>query len=49
MMEKNDIESVLRHLATSDESRSETARLRDIFDSVEAAQRAGVRDRKSVV
>ena len=42
MMEKNDIESVLRHLATSDESRSETARLRDIFDSVEAAQRAGV-------
>lgn len=42
MMEKNDIESVLRQLATSDESRSETARLRDIFDSVEAAQRAGV-------
>lgn len=41
-MEKNDVASVLRALATSDESRSETARLRDIFDEVEAAQRAGV-------
>lgn len=41
-MEKNTIESVLHELATGDANRSETARLRDIFDSVEAAQRAGV-------
>lgn len=37
-----EVESVLYELAKSDESRSETARLRDIFDLVEAAQCAGV-------
>lgn len=41
-MEKNKVASALQELATNDETRSETARLRDILDDVEAALDAGV-------
>ncbi len=41
-MTKNSVADVLRALATGDKSRSETARLRDIVDEVEAALAAGV-------
>lgn len=41
-MDKNDVSSVLRALAAGDSSRSETARLRDVYDDVEAALAAGV-------
>lgn len=41
-MDKNDVSSVLRALATGDSSRSETARLRDVYPDVEAAIAAGV-------
>lgn len=42
-MEKNSVADVLRALATDDRSRSETARLRDVIDEVEAALSAGVK------
>lgn len=41
-MQKNSVADVLRALATGDKARSETARLRDVFDEVEAALSAGV-------
>jgi hypothetical protein len=41
-MQENSIVDALRALATSAEIRSETARLRDIFNEVEAALTAGV-------
>jgi hypothetical protein len=41
-MTKNTIAEVLKALATGDASRSETARLRDVFPEVEAALAAGV-------
>lgn len=41
-MEKNKVASALQKLVASDETRSETARLRDIIDDVEAALTAGV-------
>ena len=41
-MSKNSVVEALRTLATSDKSRSETARLRDVFDEVEGALKAGV-------
>jgi|SRR5471030_138038 len=41
-MEKNNIAKALRALATSDKNRSATARLRDVFDDVEIALKAGV-------
>ena len=41
-MTKDSVADVLRALATGDKSRSETARLRDIVDEVEAALAAGV-------
>jgi|GEM_PF-2084650 len=41
-MSKNSVVDALRTLATSDKSRSETARLRDVFDEVEGALKAGV-------
>ena len=41
-MTKDSGADVLRALATGDKSRSETARLRDIVDEVEAALAAGV-------
>ena len=41
-MNKNTVAEALRALATSDKSRSETARLRDVFDDVEIALKAGV-------
>lgn len=41
-MTKDSVADVLRALATGDKSRSETARLRDIVDEVEAALSAGV-------
>ena len=41
-MTNNSVADVLRALATGDKSRSETARLRDIVDEVEAALAAGV-------
>lgn len=41
-MQKNSVADVLRALATGDKSRSETARLRDVFGEVEAALSAGV-------
>lgn len=41
-MEKNSVADVLRGLAEGDKARSETARLRDVFEEVEAALDAGV-------
>lgn len=41
-MSKSKAVSVLQELATSDEARSETAKLRDIIDEVEVALAAGV-------
>lgn len=41
-MEKTNVSEVLRALATGDKNRSETARLADIFDEVQAAIDAGV-------
>ncbi|HDR8948435.1 TPA: hypothetical protein QDA71_005501 [Burkholderia vietnamiensis] len=41
-MEKTNVSEVLRALATGDKNRSETARLTDIFDEVQAAIDAGV-------
>lgn len=41
-MTKDSVADVLRALATGDKSRSETARLRDIVNEVEAALAAGV-------
>ena len=41
-MTKDSVADVLRALATGDKSRSETARLRDIVDEVEAALAADV-------
>ena len=41
-MQKNSVAAVLRALATGDKARSETARLRDVVDEVEAALSAGV-------
>ena len=41
-MQKNSVADVLRALATGDKARSETARLRDVVDSVESALSAGV-------
>lgn len=41
-MEKNDVANALRGLADSDTGRSDTARLRDVFDDVEAALSSGV-------
>ncbi|MCG9027359.1 hypothetical protein [Laribacter hongkongensis] len=41
-MTKDSVTDALRALATGDKSRSETARLRDIVDEVEAALAAGV-------
>jgi len=41
-MSKNSVAEALRTLATSDKSRSETARLRDVFGEVEDALKAGV-------
>jgi radical SAM superfamily enzyme YgiQ (UPF0313 family) len=42
-MNKDDILESLRELAINDASRSETARLRDIFDGIEGALAAGVK------
>ena len=42
-MTKTSVADVLRELAKGDKSRSETARLRDVIDEVEAALAAGVR------
>lgn len=42
-MNKDDIRDSLRALANDDSVRSETARLRDIFDDIEAAIAAGVK------
>lgn len=41
-MQKDSVADVLRSLATGDKSRSETARLRDVFPEVETALNAGV-------
>ncbi|WP_216658154.1 hypothetical protein [Halomonas hibernica] len=41
-MDKNSVSDVLRGLAEGDKARSETARLRDVVDEVEAALAAGV-------
>ena len=41
-MQKNSVADVLRALATGDKARSETSRLRDVVDEVEAALSAGV-------
>lgn len=41
-MTNNSVADVLRALATGDKGRSETARLRDIVDEIEAALAAGV-------
>jgi hypothetical protein len=41
-MTKTSVADVLRELAKGDKSRSETARLRDVIDEVEAALDAGV-------
>ncbi|EFB0286295.1 hypothetical protein HGB69_004444 [Salmonella enterica] len=41
-MTKTSVADVLRELAKGDKSRSETARLRDVIDEVEAALAAGV-------
>lgn len=44
-MEKSSVVSALRALAAESEGRSETARLRDVFEDVEAALSAGVKRR----
>lgn len=41
-MQKNSVVDALRALATGEKARSETARLRDVFNDVEAALSAGV-------
>lgn len=41
-MTKDEVSARLRALATDDKRRSETARLRDVFDDVEATLNAGV-------
>lgn len=41
-MTKEDVTARLRELATDDKKRTETARLRDVFDDVEATLKAGV-------
>ena len=41
-MTKDEVSTRLRALATDDKRRSETARLRDVFDDVEATLNAGV-------
>lgn len=41
-MTKDEVSARLRALATDDKRRSETARLRDVFDDVEATLKAGV-------
>jgi hypothetical protein len=41
-MEKGSVADALRALATDDQSRPETARLRDVIDEVEAALKAGI-------
>lgn len=41
-MQKNSVVDALRALAAGEKSRSETARLRDVFNDVEAALSAGV-------
>lgn len=41
--DKNDVGEALRSLVRDDSARSETARLRDIFDDVEATLTKGVR------
>lgn len=41
-MDRKSVSDVLRSLATGEKNRSESARLRDVFDSVEAAIAAGV-------
>jgi len=41
-MQKNSVIDALRALATGEKARSETARLRDVFNDVEAALSAGV-------
>jgi hypothetical protein len=41
-MTKEEVSARLRALASDDKKRSETARLRDVFDDVEATLRAGV-------
>jgi DNA-binding winged helix-turn-helix (wHTH) protein len=43
MSTKDDLKESLRELATSDTNRSETARLRDIFEDIETALSAGVK------
>lgn len=43
MVKADDVGEALRSLAMEDSSRSETARLRDVFDDVEAALGRGVR------
>lgn len=40
--DKQSLADQLRKLAASDQHRSETARLRDVFDEIEAALKAGV-------
>lgn len=46
--DKNDVGEALRSLVLDESARSETARLRDIFDEVEAVLSKGVR-RESVL
>lgn len=41
-MQKNSVSEALRALATGEKARSETARLKDVFNDVEAALEAGV-------
>ena len=41
-MNKNGVAAALRSLAAGEKSRSETARLRDVFEDIEAALAAGV-------
>lgn len=43
MMEKSSVAGALRALARDDKGRSDTARLRDVFEEVEAALSAGVK------
>ncbi|MFM0140597.1 hypothetical protein [Caballeronia grimmiae] len=42
-MDQDNLASALRALASDEKARPETARLRDVFDDVEAALRSGVR------
>lgn len=41
-MEKNEISERMRALRTASDKRSETARLREVFDDIEATLKAGV-------